>query len=470
MYFDSIYIYLLNNLTNLEINILIIFILSLFNNFNKNNKLTIISIICIILYIQNNFLNLKLNVINYNLNLNLLNGLFLIHPILIYIFYSKNYNIAINLIKSNNKINFKYINHYQLFKIMLHFKKNFKINLFIIIIAISLGAWWAFQELSWGTWWNWDLVEIINLYYLLLLLFYNHTNILILFKIINNNYFKNIFKIIILLTAVRYNLVQSIHNFISINNFYQYIIYIYIIIFFTKPIRLKINKKINFFNKLFNNFNFIYYIVLINIIIGTNINILNNLNNSMIYIFKIYLIYTLLILISYNFKHWKSNFWFSLLNNEFTIISNVYNLYWLIRIYKITHLIVLIFLSYIFLNKLSINLVQQVNNNHSLCYNTIQQSTNNLLFFNKQINLSNNYNVLNSSNILNIDFFYKNNNINEYNNQLSNSKYLTSYWLEFFNNTKYYYLYNFLPNLIIYLYFIIFINNAKINHKIRKIY
>lgn len=470
MYIDTIYVYLLNNLTNLEINLLIIFIVSLFINFNKNKKLIIILILVIILYLQNNYFNLKLSIIDYNLNLNLLNGLFLIHPILIYIFYSKNYNIINKLINYNNKINFNYINCQKMLDLILHLKKKLKNNLFIIIIAISLGAWWAFQELSWGTWWNWDLVEIINLYYLLLYLFYNHTNNITLIKTINNNFFKNIFKIIILLIAVRYNLIQSIHNFISINNFYQYILYIYIVLLFFKPIKLKIKKKINFFNKLFNNFNFIYYIILINIIIGSNINILNNLNNSIINVFKLYLIYMFLMLITWNLKHWKSNFWFSLLNNEFTIISNVYKIYWSIRIYKTTHLIILMFISYIFLSKLSINLVQQVNNNYIVLSNTIQQSTNNILFFNKQLIFENNYNILNASNILNIDFFYKNNNINEYNNQLSNSKFLTSYWLEFFNNNKYYYLYNFLSNLILYLYFIIFINIKIINIRIRKIY
>ena len=140
MYIDTIYIYLLNNLTNLEINLLIIFIIRLFINFNKNKKLIIVLILIIILYLQNNYFNLKLNVMDYNLNLNLLNGLFLIHPILIYIFYSKNYNVVNKLVNYNNKINFSYINCQKMFDLMFYLKKKLKNNLFIIIIAISLGA------------------------------------------------------------------------------------------------------------------------------------------------------------------------------------------------------------------------------------------------------------------------------------------------------------------------------------------
>jgi len=31
------------------------------------------------------------------------------------------------------------------------------------IIALVLGSWWAFQEGTWGGWWNWDASEVLGL-------------------------------------------------------------------------------------------------------------------------------------------------------------------------------------------------------------------------------------------------------------------------------------------------------------------
>lgn len=36
-------------------------------------------------------------------------------------------------------------------------------RLYILLIALALGSWWAFQEGTWGGWWNWDPSEVFGL-------------------------------------------------------------------------------------------------------------------------------------------------------------------------------------------------------------------------------------------------------------------------------------------------------------------
>jgi hypothetical protein len=53
--------------------------------------------------------------------------------------------------------------------------------MYIILIALFLGSWWAFQEGTWGGWWNWDPSEVFGLLFLILQLTNLHEN---------TNYFK----------------------------------------------------------------------------------------------------------------------------------------------------------------------------------------------------------------------------------------------------------------------------------------
>ena len=48
----------------------------------------------------------------------------------------------------------------------------------INILALILGSWWAFQEGSWGGWWNWDISEIFGLCITLCLLALFHDTLL----------------------------------------------------------------------------------------------------------------------------------------------------------------------------------------------------------------------------------------------------------------------------------------------------
>jgi hypothetical protein len=42
-------------------------------------------------------------------------------------------------------------------------------------IGLALGSWWAFQEGTWGGWWNWDSSEVFGLEFFLLILYVTHT-------------------------------------------------------------------------------------------------------------------------------------------------------------------------------------------------------------------------------------------------------------------------------------------------------
>ena len=105
--------------------------------------------------------------LSYILNKNLTNGLLIIHPLILYFSYA----------------NFLYLFFYFLNKIILFvfygLKTNFKKTIIFYILlyiytSIFLGSWWAEQELNWGGWWSWDLIEIISLNFFFILCFLIH--------------------------------------------------------------------------------------------------------------------------------------------------------------------------------------------------------------------------------------------------------------------------------------------------------
>jgi cytochrome c biogenesis factor len=119
----SIYFYNLYLLKNIKLNFLIYFFI--FLNLIKFNNFLIL----------NNYYFYNFNI---KLNINLMNGFLLIHPILLYLFYA----FFILLIffyfkKINNKILFKKIK-----------SSIIKKMLFFIFLAIILGSFWAVQELN----------------------------------------------------------------------------------------------------------------------------------------------------------------------------------------------------------------------------------------------------------------------------------------------------------------------------------
>ena len=50
--------------------------------------------------------------------------------------------------------------------------------LFVNLIALWMGSWWALQEGTWGGWWNWDSSEVFGLFVTLVILSTTHSKIL----------------------------------------------------------------------------------------------------------------------------------------------------------------------------------------------------------------------------------------------------------------------------------------------------
>lgn len=113
-------------------NLLLLLLLIYIYSYNINN--TIVTYI-LFFFLQN---NINTTGINYSLNINLLNGIFLIHPILIYLFYRN--NIFSFILSTANKFFNKFsLLNYFLYNIFF-FKKICKKNNKIIILAIVLGS------------------------------------------------------------------------------------------------------------------------------------------------------------------------------------------------------------------------------------------------------------------------------------------------------------------------------------------
>ena len=96
----------------------------------------------------------------YNLLLN--NSINKLHPALIYI-------SAISLIVLI-KFKLSYRLHYRVTRALIA-------QLLIIINSLILGGWWAYQEGSWGGWWNWDASEMFGLAILTALVVTSHNSV-----------------------------------------------------------------------------------------------------------------------------------------------------------------------------------------------------------------------------------------------------------------------------------------------------
>lgn len=222
--FWSLSLYYQNiNLLNSKNNLLIIwiFFILLYINFFKNFFYTVVYAF-IVFYLNLNFFDISESFLTKisntsSLNLNLLNGIMLIHPIILYMFYSL---FVMNIFV----------------KTFLKKEKNCKVSRLIIIkltililVSLILGCLWAEQELSWGGWWSWDFVELIALTYLVIVLSKAHTSSNTL-KINIALVKLDVVVIVVSILSVRFNLINSIHNFISLDSSNQYWLYLLILI------------------------------------------------------------------------------------------------------------------------------------------------------------------------------------------------------------------------------------------------
>ena len=373
---DSIYVLLINQLLNLNSNIFIYIIFFLYCDKNNCIKFYIyILLIYLILHNLNDFdnINFILSENLYTINLNLLNGLFIIHPIFIYLFLV-NYIIITNLFNTwlyscffNNNINLiKYLlNSMQLII------KYIYISVYYIAIAIILGSWWATQELNWGSWWEWDLVEIINLYYLLILIFFLHQNVIFLLKSYNK-FINNIIIIFIFIFLVRYNLIHSIHNFINSSEFIQFYIYFFIVFLFIYALLLNNYNLINFNFKIYNLLFCLYKYIILLIIFIILYNYLGldsfNLLNYFKLFFSLYMYLVIMFVFVFNIKNLNAKFKLYIILNELLVLFFNYKIILQLKIFKITHSFIFIFIFILLINYINFNFT--LNNINWNGYNT----------------------------------------------------------------------------------------------------
>lgn len=245
--FENNFWFLVEILNNNNKSLFLFFILFLFffNLYLYNNQhlhlffilINMFLFLSVLMYLSNFFFNICVVVRNYNLNTTLINGVVLIHPILVYITYIL-LIILTNIVYNNTK----YMNYF--FYLL---KNSLNRLLFCSFIALFLGGWWAQQELNWGGWWNWDFVEIIALIFYILILYLTHTRIYV-----NYNNFNFLVKIIFFylfcfFLFVRVDILNSIHSFNSFsvtNNLNNYILFLTVVVIFNIFIKLFF-----FFNK-----------------------------------------------------------------------------------------------------------------------------------------------------------------------------------------------------------------------------
>lgn len=143
-------------------------------------------------------------------DLSLSNGVVIIHPILILINYSFTLT-SVLLALCINSYCLLSCTPYKLYKGLINFKKFNFTNTRLIIVAIFLGAYWAHQELNWGGYWSWDLVELISLSLMSILTFLSHL-VKLRFSVISGLLTLTI--LVLLFTLVRLGVVQSVHGFL----------------------------------------------------------------------------------------------------------------------------------------------------------------------------------------------------------------------------------------------------------------
>lgn len=169
---------------------------------------------CVCTFSMNEYWHLNLAFPTWSLttplfNTLLLNSLNKYHPFLLYLSLSS-FMVILNQLYFPElyKTSFRYTNPPQ-----KNFSNLLKSFIQVNLTALLLGSWWAFQEGSWGGWWNWDISEIFGLYILILLLVFLHTN----YPTLNTKFYFRQILLSLLFLAIFYFFMQLNFNLISHN-------------------------------------------------------------------------------------------------------------------------------------------------------------------------------------------------------------------------------------------------------------
>ena len=188
-------------------------------------------------YLFNNDYQLK----NYNILLN--NNVNKIHPILL---YSSLYFIFFNLFLNKLRLPYLHVNVN-----ILKSLYSLPLLIFYLSFTLMLGSWWAFQEGSWGGWWDWDISEVFGLFILVNMLKLLHDD-----RIHNNHnvylfsmtHYYTILLIFYLFMQLNFSLISHNFNLNLSSNFISNFIFLSIILIIF-VIKLKTYmKNLTFYN------------------------------------------------------------------------------------------------------------------------------------------------------------------------------------------------------------------------------
>jgi len=229
---------LLHFLNDTQYNILL-FIYLYFIITKKIQNLHNVNLFIFCFYLKIDYVSYNIFYISiWNLNTTLTNGLCLIHPLLVYLLYIY---ILMYIFKKYNIYYYWFVYTFKFYFLSIN------------LLALILGSWWAYQELNWGGWWNWDFVELILFIFFIKNIILIHSfNFFktIYFYIFNFSYF---FYLILFFVFVRWDILNSVHSFNLLSSFENYINYIFFIflsflayyLFFLKITYKKV--KLNYF-------------------------------------------------------------------------------------------------------------------------------------------------------------------------------------------------------------------------------
>lgn len=219
--------YFIVSLLNTKCNIALILLVSLiFLNFLKKNPVKWPLIVLVVLFYVNTIpgtisTNTFSNITAISVvNTNLLNGLMLIHPVLLYLFYVLYLVYIYKLLDLSKPTDTKPTPNTNSHWVGLMLSASYT--------SLILGCFWAEQELSWGGWWSWDFVELIALNFFIYTIcsVHNPTGGSTTKTLSSNSPDKLILILLSSILVVRFNIINSIHNFISIESQNQYFYYI----------------------------------------------------------------------------------------------------------------------------------------------------------------------------------------------------------------------------------------------------
>nr|QCU82633.1 hypothetical protein [Pseudourostyla cristata] len=433
IWFNTIYIYVL-------VIVILIYLYNLKHVQRDKNNYNVSLYIFFFLYLYE--INLLICNFNYSLiilntwwsyiNEFLLNNFNKYHPFLFY------YTICVYIITII--INFNFFFFKKLFYLE-HKLKSFKLLTNSLIIVniwlLLLGSWWAYQEGSWGGWWNWDASEFLGLnFFAAVLIIFHYNYNYIYFKTINFNWTLMVIQTLIVYLSIQINFEITSHNFgikflyffnninllfnsiiilfyyLMINIYFRNLIYFKIKCFYAIKIKLKLTFA--YFIIIIGTGLFYFYFSffsLINYYIWNMFNKYYNLLLTLILIINIFFLINLSLSINVAYL----NLYIYL----FLAIITFFNYYYLIIItntvtysfYFMFHSFLIIFFIYLNLNVNVIFLIcfiNHINFYYFIPFNNINYNINNVLLilsYNMYNNvISNNFKILYVTSLFNLAY------------------------------------------------------------------